>query len=432
MISAFLVRLFAFRPSALAIARSWSLSFDSRTDCSSASAATRFTSLHGSGHGPRLLLGVRRGGVGVELRVRCAVFGCPGAIAPRSKRERRSCGTLTPRVHGRQGVERASSPAIRRLQRYRRPGRLASQSITSVSFVADGPGWLSSVPGGLLRCPDGRRQGTRRGWSRVRRSVTTTLGMTAAPARRRSSERLRPRRGSFAARARPVRLPARRQQRRSRRPRRRGVRPSVAALQAGADRQPAGLPSAQHRQPVEREAAPVAAWNVGKSRRGESTGVHPKPSSRERGFEQVEAQDQLWRAIWRLPPDQRAVIVLRHAEDRSEEETAALLGISVGTVKSRLARGLSTLRKQLASPTAIGVVPMNLEEQIRRSASRQTSRYQQASTLGWRIEHRRRRPRRPPGGGRSALPVRSCSVPERWPVVNQHRRRRRDHSSRAD
>ncbi len=77
----------------------------------------------------------------------------------------------------------------------------------------------------------------------------------------------------------------------------------------------------------------------------------PEPSSRERGFEHVEAQDQLWRAIWRLPPDQRAVIVLRHAEDRSEEETAALLGISVGTVKSRLARGLSSLRRRLAPPT---------------------------------------------------------------------------------
>jgi RNA polymerase sigma factor (sigma-70 family) len=77
----------------------------------------------------------------------------------------------------------------------------------------------------------------------------------------------------------------------------------------------------------------------------------PELSSRERGFEQVDARDDLWRAIWRLPPDQRAVIVLRPAEDRSEEETAALLGISVGTVKSRLARGLSTLRKQLALPT---------------------------------------------------------------------------------
>ena len=40
MISAFLLRALALRPRALAIANSWSLSFDSRTDCSSACAVT--------------------------------------------------------------------------------------------------------------------------------------------------------------------------------------------------------------------------------------------------------------------------------------------------------------------------------------------------------------------------------------------------------
>jgi len=74
----------------------------------------------------------------------------------------------------------------------------------------------------------------------------------------------------------------------------------------------------------------------------------PRLASPEGGFEQrVESHDQLWHAIWKLPAQQRVVVVLRHAEDRSEEETAALLGISVGTVKSRLARGLATLRDKL-------------------------------------------------------------------------------------
>lgn len=61
----------------------------------------------------------------------------------------------------------------------------------------------------------------------------------------------------------------------------------------------------------------------------------------------VEEHDRLWSAIWNLPMDQRTVIVLRHVEDRSEEETAELLGIRPGTVKSRLARGLAALRAEL-------------------------------------------------------------------------------------
>ncbi len=44
----------------------------------------------------------------------------------------------------------------------------------------------------------------------------------------------------------------------------------------------------------------------------------------------------------------RAVVVLRYVEDRSESETAELLGCSTGTVKSTGHRGLTRLCECLA------------------------------------------------------------------------------------
>ncbi|WP_327043667.1 SigE family RNA polymerase sigma factor [Microbispora sp. NBC_01189] len=49
----------------------------------------------------------------------------------------------------------------------------------------------------------------------------------------------------------------------------------------------------------------------------------------------------------KLPARMRAVLVLRYWEDLSEAETAALLGCSVGTVKSQAARGLARVRARM-------------------------------------------------------------------------------------
>jgi RNA polymerase sigma-70 factor (sigma-E family) len=53
----------------------------------------------------------------------------------------------------------------------------------------------------------------------------------------------------------------------------------------------------------------------------------------------------LWAALARLPRRQRAAVVLRYYEELSEAETAEALGVSVGTVKSTVARGLAKLRE---------------------------------------------------------------------------------------
>ncbi|MBM7790755.1 SigE family RNA polymerase sigma factor [Tenggerimyces flavus] len=67
----------------------------------------------------------------------------------------------------------------------------------------------------------------------------------------------------------------------------------------------------------------------------------------------VEERTTLLRALATLPAGQRAVVVLRFFEDRTEAETAELLTITVGTVKSQTARALARLR---ASEIVAGLV----------------------------------------------------------------------------
>jgi RNA polymerase sigma factor (sigma-70 family) len=58
--------------------------------------------------------------------------------------------------------------------------------------------------------------------------------------------------------------------------------------------------------------------------------------------------DDIERALAELPPDFRAVVVLCDVEGLSYEEIAAVLDLKMGTVRSRIHRGRTLLRKALA------------------------------------------------------------------------------------
>ena len=77
---------------------------------------------------------------------------------------------------------------------------------------------------------------------------------------------------------------------------------------------------------------------------GEIASAYLPESAASGGFHQVEMREALLRALRELTMKQRAVIMLRYFEDRTEAETADIMGCSVGTVKSQAAKAMAKLR----------------------------------------------------------------------------------------
>ncbi len=70
-----------------------------------------------------------------------------------------------------------------------------------------------------------------------------------------------------------------------------------------------------------------------------------------------EQQVMIEAALERINPIFREAVVLRDISDLAYEEIAEILGISLGTVKSRILRGREALREELAGSLKPGMVP---------------------------------------------------------------------------
>jgi RNA polymerase sigma-70 factor, ECF subfamily len=79
----------------------------------------------------------------------------------------------------------------------------------------------------------------------------------------------------------------------------------------------------------------------------------PEPEeAAEPSLEEVEHRARLFRLVDGLPPEQRRVIVMRFAEQRTIRDIAGRLGRTEGAVKQLQFRGLRTLRARLGESDA--------------------------------------------------------------------------------
>ena len=105
------------------------------------------------------------------------------------------------------------------------------------------------------------------------------------------------------------------------------------------------------------KGSPFAAWlyriasnaiaDQAKRKKRESSD-QPNPATESAvDLEQVERRARLFSAVEKLPEDQRRVIVMRFADEKSIREIAAELERSEGAVKQLQFRGLENLRNRL-------------------------------------------------------------------------------------
>lgn len=66
------------------------------------------------------------------------------------------------------------------------------------------------------------------------------------------------------------------------------------------------------------------------------------------GMDEIADSEQIRQAIKRLCDQQRTVLILRYFSELSYEEISRILEVPIGTVKSRLARAIKALQRELS------------------------------------------------------------------------------------
>jgi RNA polymerase sigma-70 factor (sigma-E family) len=89
----------------------------------------------------------------------------------------------------------------------------------------------------------------------------------------------------------------------------------------------------------------VDRWRRARRRREEPLVIERADFAARDQAGDIADRDLLLRMLAELPARQRAVLVLRYFEDLTEAQIAAMLGCSVGAVKSQASRGLARLRE---------------------------------------------------------------------------------------
>lgn len=88
----------------------------------------------------------------------------------------------------------------------------------------------------------------------------------------------------------------------------------------------------------------ISRWRR-RSRRPEEKLTHSPPEQSSRATDDSTDHLALQQALARLTPKQRTILVLRFYEDLTEAQTAALIGVRLGTVKSQTRHALTRLRE---------------------------------------------------------------------------------------